>query len=123
MATSAMRGRFAYFHPSVPREQPDCSDCRWPWLNRNRRWSSNKGRERSCGIHDAKGSAHVAEFQPGAYARGWGGERGKQQRSVGQQGEERRSGGVDVVTIFPDVPPVVDFRKMPWAAVPPAAPA
>src|SRR5260370_9371471 len=25
--------------------------------------------------------------------------------------------------IFPDVPPVVDFRKMPWAAVPPAAPA
>jgi len=26
VATSAMRGQFAYFHPSVPRQQPDCSD-------------------------------------------------------------------------------------------------
>src|SRR6516225_2252327 len=25
--------------------------------------------------------------------------------------------------IFPEEPPVVDFRKMPWAAVPPALPA
>src|SRR5579859_7610248 len=25
--------------------------------------------------------------------------------------------------ILPDVPPVVDFKKMPWAAVPPAVPA
>ena len=32
VATSAMRGRFPYFHPSAPREQPDCSDCLAPSL-------------------------------------------------------------------------------------------